>query len=143
MAFHRVLIALDESPLAAHAVDVGADLARALHAETALVHVVDPRLAFVPDGGIPLQDELAALKRAGQEFLTNAVQRTATLCPWPFLKEGKPADGILAAAREWSADVIVMGTHGRGGLSRLVTGSTAEEVLRHAPCPVMTVRSPA
>jgi nucleotide-binding universal stress UspA family protein len=51
-------------------------------------------------------------------------------------------DGILSAAREWSADVIVIGTHGRGGVVRLVMGSTADAVVRHAPCPVMIVRAP-
>lgn len=143
MPFHRVLIALDESPLAAHAVEVGLELARALRAEAALVYVVDPRLAYVPDGGITPADELAALAREGQAFLTNTVRRFGDPAPWEFLREGKPAEEILSTAHEWSADLIVIGTHGRGGISRVVMGSTADAVVRHAPCPVMIVRAPA
>jgi nucleotide-binding universal stress UspA family protein len=52
------------------------------------------------------------------------------------------AEGILAAAADEQADLIVMGTHGRGGLSRLLMGSVAEHVLRKAPCPVLTVKAP-
>jgi nucleotide-binding universal stress UspA family protein len=143
MPFHRVLIALDESALAAHACDVGAGLARALHAQTALVYVVDRTLAYAPDGGVPLADMLAALKREGQAFLASAAQRLGDPPPWQFLKEGKPADEVIGAAREWQADLIVIGTHGRSGVSRLMLGSTAESVLRHATCPVMVVKSPA
>jgi nucleotide-binding universal stress UspA family protein len=54
--------------------------------------------------------------------------------------EGDPAEMIAEAAADANADLIVMGTHGRTGLTRLVMGSVAEEVLRHAPCPVLTIR---
>jgi nucleotide-binding universal stress UspA family protein len=54
--------------------------------------------------------------------------------------EGKPADEVIAAAREWTAELIVLGTHGRSGVARAVLGSTAEAVVRHAPCPVVVVR---
>ncbi|MFN8515911.1 MAG: universal stress protein [Thermomicrobiales bacterium] len=57
-----------------------------------------------------------------------------------LLREGAPASDIVAAAQEWQADLIVVGTHGRGGLGRLVLGSVAESVLRDAPCPVLVVR---
>lgn len=143
MPFHRVLIALDESVIAAHAVEVGADLAKALQAQTALVYVADPTLASEPDGGVPLAELLAALKREGQAFLAAAAQRLGDPPPWQFLKEGAPADEIVAVAGEWQADLIVIGTHGRSGVSRLVLGSTAEAVVRHAPCPVIVVKSPA
>jgi nucleotide-binding universal stress UspA family protein len=58
------------------------------------------------------------------------------------LAEGDPAEEILRAAEEEGADLIVMGTHGRGGLSRLLMGSVAEAVMRKALCPVLTVRGP-
>jgi nucleotide-binding universal stress UspA family protein len=57
--------------------------------------------------------------------------------------EGDPVDMILRAAEETHSDVIVMGTHGRTALARLLLGSVAEAVLRKAPCPVLTVKSPA
>ena len=58
------------------------------------------------------------------------------------LLEGDPATAIVEAAEETGADLVVMGTSGRTGLTRLLMGSVAEEVLRHAPCPVLTVRGP-
>jgi nucleotide-binding universal stress UspA family protein len=140
MSFRRILIALDDSAIAAHAVEVGTELATSLGAQAALVYVVDPTPAFPPDSGIPPTEWLATLKREGQTFLAAAAQRTLEPPAWQFLREGKPADQILAAAREWAADVIVIGTHGRSGVSRLVLGSTAESVVRHAACPVLVVR---
>jgi len=140
MSFRRILIALDDSAIAAHAAEVGTELATALKAQAALVHIVDPTLAFQPDGGVPAADLVAALKREGQSFLAAAAQRTGEPPALQFLREGKPVDEILAAAREWEADVIVIGTHGRSGVSRLVLGSTAESVVRHAPCPVLVVK---
>jgi nucleotide-binding universal stress UspA family protein len=58
------------------------------------------------------------------------------------LEEGEPIREILRVAQEVGADLIVMGTHGRGGLPRLLMGSVAEQVLRWAPCPVLTVKMP-
>jgi nucleotide-binding universal stress UspA family protein len=135
-----MLIAVDESAIAAHAIAVGRELAAALKAQEALVYVVDPTLAFQPDSGIPAAEWIATLKGEGQAFLATAAQRTGEPPAWQFLREGKPADQILAAAREWDADVIVIGTHGRSGISRLVLGSTAEAVVRHAPCPVLVIK---
>lgn len=116
MPFHHVLIALDDSALAAHAAEVGTNLARALNAQAAVVYVVDPKLAYLPDGGVPVADMLSALKREGQAFLSASAQRLGEPPPWQFLKEGTPADEIVAAAREWEADLIVIGTHGRSGV---------------------------
>lgn len=140
MSFRRILIALDDSAIAAHAVEVGIQLASALKAQVALVHVVDPAPAIQPDSGIPAAEWAATLKREGQAFLAATAQRTDQPPAWQFLREGKPADQILAAACEWEADVIVIGTHGRSGVSRLVLGSTAESVVRHASCPVLVIK---
>ena len=101
---------------------------------------MEPALAFEPDGGIPAGESLATLKRECQAFLAAAAQRSGEPPPWQFLRERKPADEILAAAREWEADAIVIGTHGRSGMSRLVLGSTAESVVRQALCPVLVVK---
>lgn len=122
--------------------EVGIELAMALKAQVALVYVVDPMLVFQPDSGIPAAEWAATLKREGKSFLAAAAaaQRSAEPPPWQFLREGKPADQILAVAREWEADGIVIGTHGRSGVSRLVLGSTAESVVRHAACPILVIR---
>src|SRR5438105_11382148 len=59
-----------------------------------------------------------------------------------MLGRGDAAAEIIRVARELPADLIVMGTHGRTGIGRLLMGSVAEHVMRHAPCPVLTVRTP-
>jgi nucleotide-binding universal stress UspA family protein len=140
MSFRRVLIALDDSAIAAHAADVGIELATSLKAELGLVYVVDPTVALQPESGIAAADWVATLKREGQVFLAAAAQRTGGPPAWQFVREGKPADQILAAAGEWDADVIVIGTHGRSGVSRLVLGSTAESVVRRASCAILVVK---
>jgi len=58
------------------------------------------------------------------------------------LREGDPVEEILEAAKESSCDLIVMGTHGRSGLGRLLLGSIAEKIMREAPCPVLTINRP-
>jgi nucleotide-binding universal stress UspA family protein len=141
MTFRRVLIALDSSAIAAHALEVGLGLAQALGAEVALVYVVDPKLAVAPEAGVPAATLMAEAKREGQGLLAAAAARAAGPSPpWQFLREGQPAKEVIAAAREWGADLILLGTHGRSGVVRAVLGSTAEAVLRHAPCPVVVVR---
>ncbi|MBS0334079.1 MAG: universal stress protein [Proteobacteria bacterium] len=137
MAFHRILIAVDDTPLAAHAAQVGAELARRLGAEAALVSVVQPQPAGETVDPAVLTEELREDARA----------RLATLCerlfkdrrPLQFVQEGPAGETIVRAARDWSADLIVIGSHGRGGLARAVMGSVAEAVMRHAPCPVLVV----
>ena len=141
MHFRRLLVALDGSEAAAHAVDLTADLAAALGSEVALVHVVDPKLAVRPEGGVPAATLLFEFRRDGQQLLSAAAARLRTSPPpWEFLREGKPADEIIKAARERDAQLIVIGTHGRSGLQRVLMGSTAEGVVRHAPCPVLVAR---
>jgi universal stress protein A len=139
MSIHRILTALDDSAIAAHAVEIGTELATTLTAKAALVYVVDPRRALQQGSGIPAAELLATLRREGQAFLATAAQRTGLPPAWQFLREGKPADEILAAAREWEADLIVIGTHGRSGVSRILLGSTAESVVRDAACPVLVI----
>jgi nucleotide-binding universal stress UspA family protein len=61
--------------------------------------------------------------------------------PLEFIHVGKTATEIVKAAKDWSADLIVIGSHGRGGVDRLLLGSVAEAVMRHAACPVLVVRA--
>jgi nucleotide-binding universal stress UspA family protein len=60
----------------------------------------------------------------------------------PVVRHGSPSVEIVELASEEHADVVMMGTHGRGGMSRLLLGSVADRVIRTAPCPVLTVRKP-
>ncbi|TMH64089.1 MAG: universal stress protein [Betaproteobacteria bacterium] len=67
-------------------------------------------------------------------------KRCSISSPLQFLRRGAPASEILSVAKEWRADLIVVGTHGQGGVARLLVGSVAEAVLRHAICPVLVSR---
>jgi len=144
MDFQRILIALDDSPPAAHAADVGIELGRALGAELALIHAVDPAVGYAPDAGIPAAELVAMAERDGKGLLASFRARaTLQAPPHEFVTLGKPAEVIVNAAKEWRADLIVIASHGRGGMTRLLLGSVAEGVMRHAPCPVLVVRAQA
>lgn len=143
MTFKKILIALDESTFAAHAADVGTDLATQLGAEVAFITVVDAAaMPFSPDSGVPAAEWLAMLKRDAKGLLNAFASRKASSPPpLQFLDEGKPATKIVDAARNWPADLIVMGTHGRNAVANVMLGSVAQGVLHHAPCPVMILRA--
>lgn len=112
-----------------------------LGAELAFVHVVDPVLLAGTESAIP-GEELAALLEQDAKVLLDKLSSQAAGKPSPlqFLRRGAPASEILSVAREWRADLIVVGTHGQGGVARLLVGSVAEAVLRHASCPVLVAR---
>jgi nucleotide-binding universal stress UspA family protein len=140
--FNRILVATDGSPIAARAVDSGAGLARDEHAQLAFVFVVDPEFGAAPEGGLPTETLLEGRRGEAKYTLEAAVGRSeASPPPWTFVKEGKASSEILAAAEEWGADLIVMGTHGRSGIGRVVLGSVAEAVLHQSRCPVLMVKT--
>jgi nucleotide-binding universal stress UspA family protein len=139
MRFQRILVAVDEEPIAAQAADMGIELAHALGAKLAFVFVVEPVAS--PDSGISASELLAGAEQDGRRVMAGFSQRMpAGVLPLQFVKVGAPATEIVKAAREWPADVIVIGSHGRTGVPRAILGSVAEAVVRHAPCPVLVVR---
>ncbi|MGB7603793.1 MAG: universal stress protein [Candidatus Sulfotelmatobacter sp.] len=141
--FQKVLIAVDGYPVAAHAADVGAQLARSLGAEVALLYTVDPSIARGNQSGVPGSELVAQAEVDAKRLLATFRERLALRPPaLEFLQVGKPATEIVKAAKEWPADLIVIGSHGRRGVERVLLGSVAEAVLRHAPCPVLVVRAP-
>jgi len=156
--FSRILVAVDADELVDAVIQEAGDLARALGSRIAFVHIVDPAAALRPLAsgnmggmGIPTMGGVgsAALteqvldeqREEGESFIdTLPALLPAGIKAEVLLREGAPTEGILDAAREWDADLIIAGTHGRGGLQRLFVGSTAEAVLRAAPCPVLVIR---
>jgi nucleotide-binding universal stress UspA family protein len=106
----------------------------------AVIHLV---CALGPVGELPLSqklvDELSVEHRRALELLAVRRHRQAAFAP-PIVEAADPRDLILATAARIDADLIVMGTHGRRGISRLVLGSVAEDIVRRAPCPVLAVR---
>lgn len=135
--FEKILIAVDHSEPSAHAVRVGCSMAASMDATVLLVHVTN-RLPFETSES---QHKLMAdLRRRGRGLLRR-MQALAekTVVAETVLREGVPADEILAAAERWSAQLIVLGAHGQSRLGHLVLGGTAETVARRARCPVVTV----
>jgi nucleotide-binding universal stress UspA family protein len=142
MAFRKILIAVGNEPIAARAADVGVELARTLGAEMAFVHVIESSLGYPADTGVPPNELLALAKEDARNLLRDFRQRLPPqLTALEFLPSGGPATEIVKAAKEWPADLIVIGSHGRGGMQRALLGSVAEGVMRRAPCPVLVVRA--
>ena len=143
--FRRILHPTDFSRASGAAFAEALALARENRAELLLVHVLLPPTPFIGDGYVSpktYQDLEAAsrrwaLRRLGK-LLAKARQAKARVKA--VLLEGVPYDQIARAARRKPADLIVMGTHGRTGLSKFFLGSVAERVIPLAPCPVLTVR---
>jgi len=142
MGIRRVLIAVDESPIAAHAADVGVDLAQSLGAELGFIHVIDSRGLTAPESGVSA-DRLAALaQQDGKRLLAGFRQRMPPqMTALEFVEIGQPAAEIVEAAKQWPAGLIVVGSHGRTGITRALLGSVAEGIVRHAPCPVLVIRA--
>jgi nucleotide-binding universal stress UspA family protein len=145
--FKRILIAVDSSETAALALQTALGLAAGWQAQLRIVHVVD--LANINLGADFVDqprgaDELVKrggeiLERAGQTAASSGVAFESQLVTIETLRPGV-ADAIASDAEAWGADLIVIGTHGRRGLQRLVLGSVAEGVARVADVPVLLVR---
>jgi nucleotide-binding universal stress UspA family protein len=138
------MVAHDFSEAAIRAFDMALDLASRFDASVTVMHSYELGLPPVPFGvdPIPELDERGA--RAGREAL-DAIVEGAKKRGFPLiegvLREGVAWKEINALAEEIKADLIVMGTHGRRGFTHALLGSTAEKVVRTAPCPVLTVRA--
>lgn len=140
MNLKNIMVAVDESDLAIKALDYAAALARAVGGRLAIVHAVDVRAAIVPEVGIASEEILKAMREGGRLVLERAVQHVGVgLVVSTMLVEGIVAEEITAASTKWGAGVLVVATHGRSGISRLVMGSTAESVMRHSKIPVFMV----
>jgi nucleotide-binding universal stress UspA family protein len=135
LPIRTILHPTDFSENSKSAFRVARAVARDCGARLVLLHVVPlPVMLYGPAPEAYLdhvQDELEQIKAKAPKTRVEH-----------WLVEGDPVSEILSAAKESDCDLIVMGTHGRAGLGRLLTGSVAEQVLRKAPCPVLTVKVP-
>ena len=148
----RILVPLDQSPFAEEALGPASELAQALGAELLLLQVLEYPLPAVADGAtyLPPLDQDADLAAARQYLEDVAVapradgQTVTTLAVTaPPSPVGQAVATIAAVAHDEPVDALVMATHGRGGLARLVMGSVATGVLQHAIVPVLVVRPAA
>ena len=134
-----LVVPVDFEEASQKALAVAKDLGARLGAEVVLVHVYQVPLFTYPGLEPSLLPTFtveiaAAAKRAVQRLSESTGGLRA------FVREGDPATEIIAVAKEVGATMIVMGTHGRGGLAHLFLGSVAEKIMRESPVPVMTVR---
>jgi nucleotide-binding universal stress UspA family protein len=143
----RILCPTDLSEIAPRAFDHALALARFHQAEVELAYVSEPLLPGpVAPASYPPWAVLDPAVRGRLQSALETLALPASALGVPVrieVHEGRVVPEILERARAWPADVVVMGTHGRGGFERWVLGSVTEKVLRKAPCPVLTVPPPA
>lgn len=138
---HRILLATDLSESSLPAVDYALQTAKIFNASVAMLHVMEWR-SLGGDFGMSVSAEREKLRESIEARLSDMTERLKSegVTARRVIKAGSPADAILELAQEQASSVIVMGTHGRRGVSHLLIGSVAEAVLRRAACPVLTVR---
>jgi len=139
LAIRTVLHPTDFSESSDFAFRLASTLARDYGAQLVVVHVAEPVVPIYGDGVVvppPDVDKEPLLVK-----LQQLLPRDPKVRVEHRLAEGDAATEILRLAKETQSDVIVMGTHGRTGLARIVMGSVAEQVVRKAPCPVVTAKA--
>jgi len=143
----NILVATDFGPASESALNYGREFARTFSATLHVLHVVDNPMVWTGQeaAGIDfagLQADLEAGARTTLDRLVTREDREQLKAVTVVRAGSGPAFEIARYARDAAADVIIMGTHGRGFVSHMLMGSVAEKVVRIAPCPVLTVRHP-
>jgi universal stress protein A len=146
MSIKRILVATDFGPDAEAALNYALDLAKAVKASVDVLHVVETPLAAGMWASEIYTAEIAGLQINLERDAAEHLRRTIADFAEPSViltgevRTGRAANTIHEYAVERGIDLIVIGTHGRTGVARLMMGSVAERVTRTAPCPVMVVR---
>jgi len=144
-AYRRILAAVDGSDASSRGLREALRLAKSERAALVIVHVVNELFPYVGvDGAAPI-DVVPVLRESGRKVLARAAALAAKqgVKAKTVMREvfgGPAADTIVREARRAKADLIVLGTHGRRGVRRLVLGSDAEQVVRTSRVPVLLVR---
>lgn len=145
MSYQHILVPVDDSPISYAAVDHAITLAKLCHSQVTLVSVVsvDPYVGVdfyqvAPAITDHFMEAEASAKSRLQEIAQTFENEGITAQPKVF--HGNPSEGIIHVADEVSADLIVMGSHGRTGVKKLVLGSVAQSVLTQSPIPVMVIK---
>lgn len=147
MVYKRILVPVDGSSTSMAGLNEALRLARNQKAKLKLLHIVDEMMIFSSsEAGLNIEPVIESMKRGGKRILERAAKAAAArgVRPETELFENatsRVADVLVGRAKRWRADLIVMGTHGRRGVNRLVLGSDAELVVRNSPVPVLLVRS--
>ena len=150
MLIKKILIGIDNSTFSEHAAKYGFELAHSFKAKVGLVHIVEPNF-MPPSAGIdplsgPVQGAVSDMEimDVQNDMSENLIEKTIKkfgkdLQVTHFNEFGDTADGIISCSKEFGADLIVIGTHSRTGIDRLLMGSVAEHVVRHSDIPVLVV----
>jgi nucleotide-binding universal stress UspA family protein len=145
---NRILYTTDFSEYSLHALPYAKSFAHEYKAELHCLHVVDEAYQYwlgMSGEGLPVgpgPEEM--MQMAEQQMNEFAARHLADFSP-PAVRRvvlGRPFVEIIHYAREIQADLVVLATHGRGGLRHVLLGGTADKVVRKAPCPVLTIRHP-
>ncbi|MES2652927.1 MAG: universal stress protein [Bacteroidota bacterium] len=143
MNFKKILIAVDNSICSEKAAKIGYEMASKFNAKVALINIIEPAPATVnPDFTLaPVFLEAYDNSEENSHLLLKEIEnKHSNGVPTTYLSIIDTAShGIIQQAEEWDADLIVVGTHGRGGLYHLLMGSVAEHVARKSACPVLIV----
>lgn len=138
--FHHILVPVDFGTSSLEALDLAIQMAETYSSALTLLHIWEVPLYPY---GLPIAvDYLTPIEEAAKSKLAELAAETKTRFPRArsVLGKGVAWQEIISAATELSADLVVMGTHGRRGLDHLLLGSVAEKVVRLSPVPVLTVR---
>ncbi|MCC8425099.1 universal stress protein [Mucilaginibacter sp. UR6-11] len=150
MLIKKILIGIDNSKFAEHAAEYGFDIAHKFKAKVGLVHIVEPVVTPYINSGDPMLgssdigvtniDLINIQDKAGKSMINDAIKKFGDdLDITQYEEFGDTADGIINCSKEFGADLIVIGTHSRTGIDRLLMGSIAEHVVRHSEVPVLVV----
>lgn len=147
IAIKNVLVATDFSEASDAALTYGRQFARTFSARLHVLHVVENVMARFAADAYPvlLPDLQRDVEEAGEKRLKGLLEGEdfTQLRALPVVRTSvAPAAAIVEYAKEADADIVILGTHGRGGMAKLLMGSVAERVVRTASCPVLTVRHP-
>ncbi|HEX8845845.1 MAG TPA: universal stress protein [Pyrinomonadaceae bacterium] len=148
MKIRSILLPTDFSECASHALSYATSLAREFKASIICVHVVEPVVPTVGYTGITEPLPIADISEQLEDSATRELPKIAECeeCSGLEVEEiiahGDAAAEIVRVAKEHDVDLIVISSHGRTGLGRILFGSTAEEIVRHATCPVLVVKPP-
>jgi nucleotide-binding universal stress UspA family protein len=144
--YRRILIAVDGSETSNKALSAALEMASYSGGRSVLrlIHVLDQTAYLVASD--PLGSLVNAMREAGQKILADglAIVQSAGVQAETVLVDqlgAHLAETVAADARQWDASLVVVGTHGRRGVGRMLLGSGAEQIIRLAPCPVLVIRS--
>lgn len=140
----KVLVPIDFSDYSKSALKYAVNFSKLFNAEIILIYVVEP-VIYPPDfsmGQIAMPSLNTEWDERAKDELDKLAKSEISTSVKTILKTGKPFIEIIETAKEENIDLIIIATHGHTGVEHILFGSTAEKVVRKAPCPVLTLREP-